>query len=95
MTTDPVRISQGQARVLAELLRDAATNQQISRRLHITIETVKTQLQRLYAATGYHDRTALVRAVLADEITFTWTCQHCHQDDGDHHDWCRGMGETA
>jgi DNA-binding CsgD family transcriptional regulator len=83
-----VRISPGQQRVLAELLKDAATNQQIAHRLWVTVDTVKTVLGRLYKLTGTADRTALVRAVLSGDVVVTWTCQQCGQDDGGHAQWC-------
>lgn len=67
MTT--IRIRPAQAVVVRELRRDGASNKQIARRLNLSVETVKSHLQAVYAATGCHDRTSLVLAITTGRIT--------------------------
>ena len=66
MTT--IRLRPAQADVARELVRDGAGNKQIARRLGLSVETVKSHLQAVYAATGYRDRTSLVLAITTGRI---------------------------
>lgn len=88
-------ITPGQDAVLNELLRDAAGNKTIARRLGVDIETVKTQLARLYNLTGYRSREALILAVTTGRIDVVCqrTCAECRVVNG-HAKWC-SKGEAA
>lgn len=57
------KCTQTEVRVLAELTRDGAANADIGKRLHMSLDTVKTHLKKIGDKTGIHTRTALVAAI--------------------------------
>lgn len=61
-------ISRSQAAVLAELLRDGASNRDIAARLHVTENTVKSHMQRVAKALGVQGRSAIAVACLRRQV---------------------------
>lgn len=66
--TQIYRVPLGQYQTLCALLVDGCDNRTLARRLGVSVETVKTQLRRLYGATGYHTRAELITAIARGEV---------------------------
>lgn len=61
MTGAGVRFSPRELQIITELVKDGADNATIARRLgYISIDTVKTHIQSIFAKSGASNRTALV-----------------------------------
>lgn len=84
-----VTVSKRQHDVVSELLRDAAGNKTIARRLHLTENSVATHLKRIYEATGFRSREALILAITTGRIAVVCnrTCGDCKVVNG-HAKWC-------
>lgn len=61
-------LTPAQRRVAAELACDGPTNEELAERLGISVETVKSHMRQIRAATGYTDRTALAVALVRRRV---------------------------
>jgi RNA polymerase sigma factor (sigma-70 family) len=52
-------------REIAELAARGMTNREVAERLHLSVRTVHTHLQRAYAKLGVHDRERLAELLAA------------------------------
>jgi DNA-binding NarL/FixJ family response regulator len=64
----PVELTATQAAVVAELCKNGDSNAAIGEVLGISEETIKTHLQRAYAAMGARDRAQVVAFVLSGRV---------------------------